>query len=275
MGGLLAQARPQMVVMVLVTATSCLPALLSISNQAVAGGHSFIQPAIVHAEAPPKIVLPDSGAIEAYTSMEPAGPVDCRSVSCVALTFDDGPNPITTTKVLDALDEANAPATFFVLGMQVPGNEVILKRMQLSGHEIGNHSWDHKDFTKLTPEQMRQQVDSTQAAIVAADVPAPTLFRPPYGSVNATVEQIVGMGVLLWNEDPHDWAAHTPEEVVAAVVGSAKPGAIIDLHDIYNLTANALPQIITDLRARGYKLVTVSELLDLRPESRGLYYGHP
>jgi peptidoglycan/xylan/chitin deacetylase (PgdA/CDA1 family) len=231
------------------------------------GIHALIQPSAHQHRSLPVIRHPKPVA-------SPTPGPDCRQVACLALTFDDGPNPETTPQVLTTLEQFHVTASFFVVGSRIAGNEALLQRMRADGNEIGNHSWTHPDFTTLTPQQMKEQIDITQRTIIAAGVPPPTLFRPPYGAVNAQVEASVPMTILLWNEDPQDWAASTPAAVVAAVEASAKPGGIIDMHDIYHVTADALPQILTDLQARGFHFVTVSQLLHLTPASRGLYYGH-
>ncbi|HSW37506.1 MAG TPA: polysaccharide deacetylase family protein [Candidatus Saccharimonadales bacterium] len=216
------------------------------------------------ATAPPKLAA-DGNLLKALP--------DCSKVACLALTFDDGPNPNTTPEILNILEEHSVAATFFVVGIRIPGHEDLLQRMQAGGQEIGNHSWSHPNFTKLTPEQIKQQINQTQAAVVTAGVPAPTLFRPPYGAINQTVIDNVPLTFMFWNEDPKDWAANTPEEVVKAVEASAKPGGVIELHDIYHVTTNALPKILDDLTAQGFHFVTVSQLLNLTPETRGQFYG--
>jgi peptidoglycan/xylan/chitin deacetylase (PgdA/CDA1 family) len=273
------RTRPQLIFTLLVVVNSCLPVLLTSSNQAITTGHNFVQPAR-HAISSVEAIEPETYAyalaaeIIKQNQVVEWPSVDCQQVSCVALTFDDGPNATTTPRILDDLERAKVPATFFVLGIQIAGHEAVLQRMHRSGHQIGNHSWGHPNLTKLTPEQLHHEVHDTQAAIVAAGLPAPTTFRPPYGAINPVVEQAVGMSIMLWNEDPKDWAAEKPEQVVQAVVSAARPGGIIDMHDIYETTAQALPQIIAELKARGYHFVTVSELHDLTPESRGLYAGY-
>lgn len=198
---------------------------------------------------------------------------DCRQQICLALTFDDGPNPLTTPQILTELEQAHIPATFFLVGNRVAGNEGLLRRMAADGDEIGNHSWSHPDMTKIPPQAVQQQIQLTQNAVTAAGVPPPTVFRPPYGTVNQAMEDNIHLGILLWNEDPKDWAAGTPAQVVQAVDASAQPGGIVDMHDIYHVTADALPQVITNLTGRGYHFVTVDQLLDLSPSSRGIYYG--
>lgn len=224
-------------------------------------------PVIAH---PPKLNIPKAKALAA--SAPP--PTDCSKQPCIALTFDDGPNPIATPIVLQALEQAHAVATFFVVGSRATTMSYLLQRMHRDGDEIGDHSWSHPDMTKLTADQVRQQVAQTQAAVTAAGVPAPTLFRPPYGFVNATMQQQIKMPFIMWDDDPRDWANRNPAQIIPIVESEAKPGAIIDMHDIYTSTGQALPQLLPYLQAH-YKLVTVSQLLNLNTNSRGEYYNLP
>jgi peptidoglycan-N-acetylglucosamine deacetylase len=202
----------------------------------------------------------------------PRSHVGCSQMPCLALTFDDGPNTTVTPKVLAALEQANARATFFVIGLHVPGNEELLRRMQRDGDEVGNHSWAHPDLTKLTSEQIRAQVEQTQAVVIAAGLPAPRLFRPPYGAVNATVRSAVPLTLAMWNVDPTDWMSKDPGEIRTHIESQAAPGRIVDLHDIHEPTAEALPELLTNLQSH-FQLVTVSELFNLAPGQRGEYYG--
>ena len=208
-----------------------------------------------------------------YIQVQPPHPtVDCAKMACLALTFDDGPNPITTPMILDALERTNARASFFVVGSRIAGQEHLIRRMFHSGHEIGNHSWSHGDFTKMSPMQISNEINSTQAAVVHAGVPAPTLFRPPYGAVNATVRSSVSMTIALWNVDPLDWKARDVEEFKMLLLRQARPGGVLDLHDIYGVTAYSLAPAITELQ-KHYTLVTFSELMNLQPGQPGEFYG--
>lgn len=197
---------------------------------------------------------------------------DCATQACLAITFDDGPNPVVTPQVLDILARHHAHATFFVIGLHVPGNEGLLRRMYQDGHEVGNHSWSHPDFTTIPSGQISQQITATQAAVVHAGLPAPRLFRPPYGALNAGVRNQIQLTTIGWNIDPEDWRAKKPEEIIDRVKATAKPGGIIDLHDIHQATADALDPILTDLQQR-YTLVTVSDLFNLLPGQPGTFYG--
>src|SRR5690606_12208163 len=117
--------------------------------------------------------------------------VDCSREACLALTFDDGPSAKHTPRILDLLDTHDAKATFFVVGQQVPGNEALLRRMHASGHEIGNHTWNHRKINELTPQELKDDIARTQQVVAEAGVPAPRLFRPPYGLFNATIRSHV------------------------------------------------------------------------------------
>jgi peptidoglycan/xylan/chitin deacetylase (PgdA/CDA1 family) len=198
--------------------------------------------------------------------------VDCAAQACLALTFDDGPHRTITPQVLDTLERRGARATFFVLGSHVAGNEALLRRMYGNGHEIGNHSWSHPDFTALNAEQIQQQIVHTQAAVIAAGLPAPTIFRPPYGAINAVVRNRVPMSVALWNVDPEDWEVRDPAKIIARVHAHVVPGGVVDLHDTYQATADSLDQLIGELQ-QHYRLVTFSELFDLAPGQPGVFYG--
>jgi peptidoglycan/xylan/chitin deacetylase (PgdA/CDA1 family) len=206
-------------------------------------------------------------------SPPPARPlVDCGRQACLALTFDDGPSADATAIVLDALARHHAHATFFVVGSHIAGNEGLLRRMYQEGHEVGNHSWSHPHFTALTPDQMRAQVNDTQAAVVRAGVPAPTLLRPPYGDVNSTVEATIPMTVALWNVDPEDWNHKKPEDIPPLVENHVRAGRVVVLHDMHRPTADSLDTLLADLQ-KDYTLVTFSQLFDLPPGQPGRYYG--
>jgi peptidoglycan-N-acetylglucosamine deacetylase len=227
----------------------------------------FIQP------ASRGVWLPEAHAELPVAALQaPRQHVDCTKEPCIALTFDDGPNPITTPQILDVLQRHNARASFFLVGSRVPGQERLVRRMFYSGHEIGNHSWSHPDFTRLSPAQMVEQVNRTQAVIAAAGVPAPTLFRPPYGAVNDTVKASVPLTFAMWNVDPLDWKAKDPHQATQLMLAEARPGAVFDLHDIYANTAQSLDPVIVELQ-KHYQLVTFSELMNLQPGQQGEYFG--
>lgn len=196
---------------------------------------------------------------------------DCVAKACVALTFDDGPSSLSTANILTALDNEKVKATFFVVGSRIGTNQDVMRRMYSDGQSIGNHSWSHTDFTKLTAQQMTDQINLTQNALTALGIPAPTTFRPPYGSRNNLLRQTVKLPIIMWNVDPKDWSQKDPSKIVQIVEAQAKPGAIILMHDQV-ATSQAIPKIIQDLKQR-YQLVTVPELLGLKADSQGEFIG--
>lgn len=199
-------------------------------------------------------------------------PLDCSVVACVALTFDDGPDPTTTPKILDALADEHAFATFFLIGSRVGHNQDIVRRMARSRHDIGNHSWSHTNFAKLKSEQIEGEMSKTQQAIAEAGVAVPTIFRPPYGIRTQPMREQVHVPIILWNVDPHDWHEQNPNRIAELVAQQAKPGAIILLHDSKPATADAVSRAIVELK-KHYNLVTVTQLLNLTPESHGEFFG--
>jgi peptidoglycan-N-acetylglucosamine deacetylase len=191
-----------------------------------------------------------------------------RGRGLVALTFDDGPGPHTEA-VLDALDVAGARATFFVLGSRVPGREGTLRRMVSAGHEVANHSFDHR-IRPRRPVSARRQLAATNALVHGATGVAPRLFRPPLGTVPALLVRLArqaGMTTVRWDVDPRDWELPAPDVLHRRVLEGARDGSIVVLHDgggPREATVAALPGIVTSLRQRGYRLVPASELLGLR-----------
>jgi len=200
-------------------------------------------------------------------------PANCAVEACLALTFDDGPHAHTTPQLLDVLAAHQVKATFFMLGSQAAKYPHIVKRIEAAGHEIGNHSWIHSDFTKMTPQQMIDDLNHTQQTLVAAGATSVHLFRPPYGARNDTVRQTVPFSLALWNIDPEDWREQDPNVLAARIVATAKPGGIVVLHDIKPVTVAAAPQFVGTLK-QHYRLVTMSELLDIGPATpKGEYRG--
>jgi peptidoglycan/xylan/chitin deacetylase (PgdA/CDA1 family) len=231
-------------------------------------------PALPAHEVPHQVHKPYAGKQwRPLVSRPPLPPVDCAEQACLALTFDDGPSAATTPQVLAVLAKHHVHATFFLVGSHVHGNEQLLRRMYQDGHEIGNHSWSHPDLTALPVDQLELQYGKTQQAITAAGVPAPTLFRPPYGAVNDTVRAHIPMTLIFWNVDPEDWRQKTAQEVVDKVENNIRPGRVVVLHDSHQPTTDALDHLLADLQAANYQLVTISQLFNLAPGQRGSFYG--
>ena len=185
----------------------------------------------------------------------------------VSLTFDDGPGPYTQ-RILDVLHREHAPATFFVLGRQLAGFPAPLQREVAQGNVVGNHTWNHRDLSTLRPRDQAVEIDSLTAALQAAGVPRPTLFRPPYGTYDRETLRILRrreMLMVLWTVDTSDYAvAATPAEVAERVLAEVEPGGIVLMHDAGGnraVTARSLTLIVRGLRRRGFELVTVPQLL--------------
>jgi peptidoglycan/xylan/chitin deacetylase (PgdA/CDA1 family) len=185
---------------------------------------------------------------------------DCRKVKCVALTFDDGPAAPETATLLTYLAKYEARVTFFTVGQNVAAHPELVRAESRAGHEIGNHSWNHPDLTRLTPAQISSQLTRTSAAIKAATGKAPTLFRPPYGAVNATVKAATTLSPVLWDVDTEDWKYRDAAKVARTVITKAGRNDVVLMHDIHPTSVAAVPEILRTLTARGYHFVTVSHL---------------
>jgi peptidoglycan/xylan/chitin deacetylase (PgdA/CDA1 family) len=200
----------------------------------------------------------------------PSSPVYCggHAGRSVALTFDDGPGA-TTPQVLRTLRRFHARATFFAVGRNIAGRAGLLRQEKALG-EVGNHSWSHPDLSRYSAAGVAEQLSSTQQAIRSAGVPRPTVFRPPYGATNATVvaeARSLGLRTILWSIDSYDSRGYSTAAIAHTVLKLVQPGAIILMHDVIPASARALPRILRILKARRFKLVTVSELLKRTPPS--------
>ena len=186
----------------------------------------------------------------------------------IALTFDDGPSPFTST-LLDTLREKDVRVTFFLLGIQVENHgDELVKRIVSEGHELGNHSYDHPILTKLTPDEVRSQLTRTIDLEMRAAGVGPTVFRPPTGAADETVLSIardLNMYTVnwAWQSCPEDWidANKNPEYLSNFVVENAGNGHVVLLHDIHEATVQSIPAMIDGLKEKGYRFATVSELM--------------
>lgn len=189
----------------------------------------------------------------------------------IALTFDDGPNPATTPKLLKMLEARHIKATFFVLGNRAVENKELLKRMADSGHEIGNHSWSHPQLSKVAVATADKQIADTSAVIEQAIGKAPIYLRPPYGDMTPTLrhhlEDKYGLTLIYWSVDPLDWKNRNADSIYNKIMAQVRPGAIVLAHDIHATTVDAMPKVLDELLAKGYKFVTVSELIAMNKPS--------
>lgn len=188
-------------------------------------------------------------------------PTSLSSTKMVALTFDDGPHPKVTQQILKTLEKYDAKATFFVLGESVNKYPKVLKQVFDEGHEIGNHSYSHAKLTLLPLDQIRFQIQSTDAAVKALTGENTTVFRPPYGAYDNIVTSQLKVPKVLWTVDTLDWKHHDSKKTLQVVQENVKNGSIILMHDIHQTTADSLDAILATLEKQGYEFVTVSELL--------------
>jgi peptidoglycan/xylan/chitin deacetylase (PgdA/CDA1 family) len=216
----------------------------------------------------PSFLISGEGDMNAF-SIDGIDPLNDK---VVALTFDDGPNPSTTQKILDVLKQYGARATFFVLGDRAEEFPGILKQIYDNGNEIGNHSYDHKDFKKLSTEDMLDEVEKTNQIIFNAVGARPILVRPPYGNITENIASEIGRACILWTVDPEDWKYKDVDIDYNNVMDNVQDGDIVLMHDIYQASADAAVQIIKELTARGYKLVTVSQMIQIA-QARGQEIG--
>jgi peptidoglycan/xylan/chitin deacetylase (PgdA/CDA1 family) len=183
----------------------------------------------------------------------------------IAMTFDDGPSATLTPKLLDLLAAHHIKATFFVIGENVTEHPEIVARAAQEGHEIGNHSWSHPNLGKMSDESVRRQLQQTDDAIKSATGKRPVLMRPPYGSITPRQKHWIhdqfGYDIILWDVDPYDWKRPGPAVVRNRILKETRPGSIVLSHDIHPGTIEAMPSTFDELEAKGFKFVTVSELI--------------
>lgn len=188
-----------------------------------------------------------------------AGTVD-PSRPMVALTFDDGPQPSVGNRIMDCLAQYGGKATFFMVGERVGSYKTEVRRMVAEGHEVANHTMNHKYLQKLGAAQIQAQVNQGNDAIQAACGVRPTLLRLPGGNHNATVMANAGMPMIQWNIDTLDWKTRNADKTVAAVLNHVKDGDIILMHELYGATGDAVLRIVPELHKRGFQIVTVSQM---------------
>jgi peptidoglycan/xylan/chitin deacetylase (PgdA/CDA1 family) len=200
--------------------------------------------------------------------------VDCAKVKCVALTFDDGPGPYTD-RLLQILQDNNAKATFFLIGNKVAANPEGAKRVAEAGMEVGNHTWEHPNMTTIPPQDIPAQFSKASDAIEAATGQRPKLVRTAGGLVNDQVlaeAKRQGLADINWDVIPFDWI--NDANIAATrymLMTQIKPGSVVLFHDTYSSTVDLVYQFIPVLKANGYHLVTVSQLLG--PREPGTSYG--
>ena len=202
----------------------------------------------------------DNGWKRGNGNVDPDKPMVC-------LTFDDGPSASYTMDLLNALEENNAHATFFMLGQNVnsvKGAEEIVKKMAEIGCEASSHAWDHTQLTTLGESGVKKQVTDTQEAIKKYSGENPPTLRPPYGALNDTVRSCAEAPLILWSMDTLDWKYLNADTVYNNTMRDVQDGDIILLHDIHKTSVEAAIKLIPALQKAGYQLVTVSEMAEAK-----------
>ena len=193
-----------------------------------------------------------------------AGTEAVDTTKYIALTFDDGPRPDTTGRLLEELARRGVHATFFLIGRQIPGNEDLIRQMALFGHQIGVHTYDHVQLTGLSRADFDAQVDKTRQLLKQVLGHNDFLLRPPYGALDAGVRAMAGCPIILWSIDPEDWGDRDTAREVEHILENARDGSIILLHDIYPESVQAALQVVDELHRQGYLFVTIDQLFAAR-----------
>ena len=181
----------------------------------------------------------------------------------VALTFDDGPSRYTKD-IIDTLKSNNVNATFFVLGNKIEIYKDIISESIKNGNEIGNHSYNHKWLSKLSTNELLDQINKTQDILKETVNYTPTCFRPTYGSVNNRIRKSINLSITLWTIDTKDWKINSVDRIVERAIKDIEDGDIILMHDIFQRSSEALKKIIPRLKEQGYQFVTISELEEVK-----------
>lgn len=190
--------------------------------------------------------------------------VDCKKLKCIALTYDDGPNPRTTPKLIKILKKYKAKATFFQLGQLAQRYPKLVRKVHRIGSEVANHSWDHDSLNRKSVKGTYRDLKRTSAVLEKSCRCRVRLMRPPYGATDKGVGKAakkLGVAEILWDVDTLDWSSRNASKIKRKVLRGAGRNKIVLMHDIHRSTIAAQADIIKSLKERGYTLVTVSELL--------------
>lgn len=262
------------------------PALLACTLALLIGGCAAQQQSADGSPTPARTSVPTGGspgagptstrATTTSTSSATApAQVDCRKKKCVALTFDDGPGPLTDG-LLDTLVKENVPATFFLVGNMIKQHPGVARRIASTpGMTIADHTISHPMLTKLGAAAVKREIVGNTRLIRNVTGVSPRFLRPPNGLHDARVDDVArrqGQAVVLWSAGALDWQYDTPAKIVSVTMPQLAPGAIVLAHDIHPWTVKAVPTLITKIRAKGYTLVSLDDILGGHPKA-GLTYA--
>ncbi|MBR5442130.1 MAG: polysaccharide deacetylase family protein [Clostridia bacterium] len=208
-----------------------------------------------------KLVLEDGTEVDSQIAsaygIDPKKPM-------VALTYDDGPNPKTTNRILDALEKVNGRATFFIVGERLDSYGSCIEREAALGCEVANHTYNHVMFNNADSKTIKEQITKTNNYVRDITGKMPALARAPGGFTGENPKEDVGMPLIHWSLDTMDWSSRNADSVVSNIKGKVRDGDIILMHDLYDSTADATEEILPWLVAEGYQIVTVSEMMAVK-----------
>lgn len=179
----------------------------------------------------------------------------------IAFTFDDGPHPVWTEKLLDGLKERGIRATFFVIGQSAEEHPELIQRMLEEGNQVGNHTYSHVQLTACDTEKAMKEIKKTQEVIYQAAGFQPRYIRPPFGSWSETLQEEICLETVLWDVDPYDWKVQNTDRIVNEILNQTKDGSIILLHDVYETSVEAALKAADIFMERGYRFCTVDEIM--------------
>lgn len=198
-----------------------------------------------------------------------------KSDKMVAFTFDDGPS-YNTIKIVNTLVKYDSKATFFLVGNQVEKYAKTMDVLVKNGMDIGNHTYSHKELTKLRDKEILKEIDLTNEVIYNKTGIKPMFLRPSYGAMNKRIKKLSTMPIIVWNIDTLDWKYHNSNKIKDKILKYVSDGDIILMHDTYVATLNAVEMVIPELKKQGYKIVSISELFKYKgvKPKLGIGYGY-
>lgn len=198
-----------------------------------------------------------------------------KSDKLVAFTFDDGPS-YNTIKIVNTLVKYDSKATFFLVGNQIEKYAKTMDVLVKNGMDIGNHTYSHKELTKLRDKEILKEIDLTNEVIYNKTGIKPMFLRPSYGAMNKRIKKLSTMPIIIWNIDTLDWKYHNSNKIKDKILKYVSDGDIILMHDTYVATLNAVEMVIPELKKQGYKIVSVSELFKYKgvKPKLGIGYGY-
>ena len=226
-------------------------------NRKAGAGENVVQQTLPDPEGNAQAAV-ESGTQEVSAPAETSQP----RPKAVALTFDDGPSRANDGKILNALQKYGAHATFFVLGDRARVDGDILQMYLAAGCEIGSHSWNHPQLSKMKWKKVERQITKTNNIVSKlANGYQISFLRPPYGSISNKMRKKIKMPMILWSLDTEDWKSRNAKKIFRKVKNNVQDGDIILMHDIYGTTAEAVEKVVPWLQDQGYDILTVSALM--------------